>query len=202
MEQILNDYYADNAKKLHSVVDKIIRKKYGGTMDKDMTEFYSVANDVFADIIKRDRYDSSKGDFDGFLYGALDLAIIDEFKRQNRDKRKAKIEVEIDGEMKRVPVQDVYLDAPIGEDEDSTIGDTLSDQRGVEDVFFEESEEYFSPKVELYLSKLSTLQREVLRLISIDFSPNEIIKELNINKKIYDDCYNAIHSYRNISVLI
>ena len=161
MEQILNDYYADNAKKLHSVVDKIICKKYGGKTDKDMSEFYSVATDVFADILTRNRYDSSKGDFDGFLYGALDLAIIDEFKRQNRDKRKAKIEVEIDGEVKRVPVQDVYLYAPIGEDENSTIGDTLSDQRGVEDIFFEESEEYFSPKIELYLSKLSNLQREV-----------------------------------------
>ena len=31
---------------------------------------------------------------------------------------------------------------------------------------------------------------------------NEILNELNITKKQYDDCYNAIHSYRNIQILL
>ena len=53
-----------------------------------------------------------------------------------------------------------------------------------------------------YLDRLSTLQQEVLRLISIGFSPCEIIEELHINKKMYNDCYNAIHSYRNTVVLM
>ena len=53
-----------------------------------------------------------------------------------------------------------------------------------------------------YLSRLSMLQREVLRLISIGFEPSEIISELHINKKLYNDCYNAIHSYKNTSILM
>ena len=53
-----------------------------------------------------------------------------------------------------------------------------------------------------YLSRLSVLQKEVLRLTSIGFTPNEILEELHINKKQYEDCYNAIHSYRNISILM
>ena len=52
-----------------------------------------------------------------------------------------------------------------------------------------------------YLSRLSNLQKEVLRLISIGFMQNEILEELHINQKMYEDCYNAIHSYRNVSLL-
>ena len=69
-------------------------------------------------------------------------------------------------------------------------------------IFFEEKEETYSSEMKQYLAKLSVLQREVLRLISIGFEPREILDELHINKKQYEDCYNAIHSYRNISVLM
>ena len=51
MEQILHAYYDDNAKKLHRVVDRILLK-YGGVPEKDLDDFYSLANEVFADAIK------------------------------------------------------------------------------------------------------------------------------------------------------
>ena len=57
MEQILNIYYVDNAKKLRRMVDKILLK-FGGLSDKDLDDFYSLANEVFVDVIKR--YDSSQ----------------------------------------------------------------------------------------------------------------------------------------------
>ena len=53
-----------------------------------------------------------------------------------------------------------------------------------------------------YLGRLSDLQKEVLRLISIGFMPSEILEELHINQKMYEDCYKAIHSYRNIEILM
>ncbi len=34
MEQILNEYYADNARKLHRVVDRIL-SRFGGLYGKD-----------------------------------------------------------------------------------------------------------------------------------------------------------------------
>ena len=69
-------------------------------------------------------------------------------------------------------------------------------------MFFEENEDTYSAEMQKYLSRLSVLQREVLRLISIGFDPNEILTELHINKKQYEDCYNAIHAYRNTSILM
>lgn len=53
---ILDSYYADNAKKLHKVVDKIVLK-FGGLSNKDLDDFYSLANEVFTDIMKK--YDDS-----------------------------------------------------------------------------------------------------------------------------------------------
>ena len=64
---ILDLYYADNAKKLRNTVDKILFK-FGGLSNKDKDDFYSLANEVFVDVIKR--YDRTKS-FDGFLYSCL-----------------------------------------------------------------------------------------------------------------------------------
>ncbi len=134
MEEILHRYYEDNARRLHNVVNRIFYKKYGGIAGKDMDEFYSVANDVFADIIANHRYDETKGDFEGFLYGALGLAIADEWKRQNCDKRRMKRELldengnqvlDKKGKPRQVSVWDISIDAPIGEETDLTVGDML-----------------------------------------------------------------------------
>lgn len=56
MEKILILYYANNANKLHGVVDKIL-SKFGGLSDKDLDDFYSLANEVFVDVMRR--YDDS-----------------------------------------------------------------------------------------------------------------------------------------------
>ena len=65
MEKILNTYYTKNAKKLHTMVDKILFKLRFHDVDNE--DFYSLANEVFVDVIKR--YDG-KQDFDGFLYSS------------------------------------------------------------------------------------------------------------------------------------
>ena len=82
---MLDAYYADNAKKLHKTVDKILCK-FGGLSGKDTDDFYSLANEVFVDVMKR--YDNSQS-FDGFLYACLTNKIKSEMSRRNRQKRKA-----------------------------------------------------------------------------------------------------------------
>lgn len=51
-DQILNTYYAQNARKLHRTVDKILLK-FGGLSGKDFDDFYSLANEVFVDVMNR-----------------------------------------------------------------------------------------------------------------------------------------------------
>lgn len=183
MEAILNSYYANNAQKLHNMVDQILFRL---RFDVDNEDFYSLANEIFVEVLER--YDESRS-FDGFLYSCLLNKFKTEMTRRNRQKRLA-------------DKMSISINTPIGDDENSTIGDMLSDKNTVEKEFFEENKEYFSREMCQYLDRLSLLQREVLNLISIGFTPNEIIGELHINKKTYEDCYNAIHAYRNISILI
>ncbi len=185
MEHILKIYYANNAEKLHRLVDRILLK-FGGLSDKDMDDFYSLANEVFVDAMKR--YDSAQS-FDGFLYVCLFNRIKTEMTRRNREKRKA-------------DRMTVSIDAPIGDDENSTLRDVIPDSYEFENEIIKKEEEGYSGRVLLYLSKLSGLQREVLNLAMAGYHPNEIRKELRITEKQYADCNAAIHSYRNISVLL
>lgn len=184
MEQILSKYYQNNAKKLHKVVNKILLK-FGGLSDKDLDDFYSLANEVFVDVIKR--YDNSQS-FDAFLYSCLLNKIKSEMTRRNREKRKA-------------DRMSISIDTPVGDDENFTIGDMIIDDFTIEKEVFEKDEEGYSKQMLQYLNRLSTLQKEVLRLNIAGYLPGEIKEELHISEKQYADCYAAIHSYRNVSVL-
>lgn len=185
MDKMLITYYANNAKKLHKVVDKILLK-FGGLSDKDLDDFYSLANEVFVDVMRR--YDSSQS-FDGFLYSCLLNKIKTEMTRRNREKRRA-------------DRMSISIDTPIGDDENSTIGDMIADEFSIERELFDEKDEGYSKSILLYLSRLSNLQKDVLRLNIAGYLPGEIREELHISEKEYADCYTAIHSYRNVSVLL
>lgn len=184
MDNILTIYYANNAKKLHKVVDKLLLK-FGGLSDKDKDDFYSLANEVFADVIKR--YDNSQS-FDGFLYVCLSNKIKSEITKRNCEKRKA-------------DRMSISIDTPIGDEENSTLKDIIPDKRDVEREIFGEKEEGYSKKMLLYLNRLSNLQKEVLRLTIAGYTSAEICKIIHITEKQYADCQSAIHSYRNVSVL-
>ena len=181
-KKILITYYENNAKKLHAMVDKIIMK-FGGLSDKDLDDFYSLANEVFADVINK--YDNSKS-FDAFLYSCLSNKIKTEITRRNRQKRQAD----------RLTVS---LDMPIGDDINFTLADMIADKTTVEDELFRDEE--YSMKMVNYLASLSELQRKILKLIIADYLPDEIREILHINQKQYADCNAAIHAYRNVSIL-
>lgn len=183
----VNIYYADNAKKLYKMVDKILLN-FGGLSNKDYDYFYVVASDLFTVICLKDSYDSSKGDFDKFLYSCLFSKIKSEVTKRNREKRKA-------------DRMSISIDTPVGEDKNLTLGDTIADDFDVEREVLEDDEEEYSSKMLLYLSKLSNLQKEVLKRSIDGYLPNEIREELHINEKQYSDCYAAIKSYKNIKCI-
>lgn len=184
MEKILEAYYADNARKLRNMADKILfRLGVAGTVDSD--DFYSLANEVFADVLQR--YDRTQS-FDGFLYSCLCNKFKTELTRRNRQKR-------------QIDRFAISIDTPVNEEEGSTLRDVIPDSFTIEKEIFEDGEEGYSKKMLEYLSRLSGLQREVLRLTTAEYLPGEIKAELHISEKQYSDCNAAIHSYRNVSVL-
>lgn len=182
--QILDTYYADNARKLRMTVDRILYK-FGGIYGKDLDDFYSLANEVFTDVLKR--YDQEQS-FDGYLYVCLLNKIKSEMTRRNSYKRGA--------DRNAIP-----MDTPIGENGDNTIADLLADKADVESSIFGEKEEGFSMKMLLYLSRLSKKQKEILRFLIAGYSPKEIQAALHLSEKEYSECNAQIHSYKNVSIL-
>lgn len=182
-EDLINLYFKENGKKLYTMIDQILFKL---KFDVEKSDFYSLGSEIFLDALCR--YDETQ-DFNGFLYSCLINKFKTEMTRRNRQKRQC-------------DNNSISIDTPIGdEDGNFTIGDTITSKSTIEKEFFEEREECYSKEMCRYLGRLSDLQKEVLRLISIGFMPSEILEELHINKKMYEDCYQAIHSYRNISLL-
>ena len=183
-EDLVDLYFKNDGKVLYGLIDKVLFKL---KFDVEKSDFYSLGGEIFLDALCR--YDETQ-DFNGFLYSCLINKFRTEMTRRNRQKRQC-------------DNNSISIDTPIGdEDGNFTIGDTITSKSTIEKEFFEEREECYSKEMCKYLGRLSDLQKEVLRLISIGFMPSEILEELHINQKMYEDCYQAIHSYRNISVLI
>ena len=182
--RILDTYYADNARKLHRVVDRIL-SKFGGLTYKDTGDFYSLANEVFVDAIRR--YDETQS-FDGFLYSCLSNKIMSEITRRNREKRKA-------------DRMCISLDAPVGDKDGLTIGDILTDDFDIEKEIFGEISAVTS-KLEKYLAMLYRKQRALLELLSYCYRAAEIQKILHMTQKEYADTLEGIHSYEKIRILL
>ena len=180
-KDLVDLYFKNDGKVLYGLIDKVLFKL---KFDVEKSDFYSLGSEIFLDALCR--YDETQ-DFNGFLYSCLINKFKTEMTRRNRQKRQC-------------DNNSISIDTPIG-DENFTIGDTISSKSTIEKEFFEEREESYSKEMRRYLGRLSNLQKEVLRLISIGFMPSEILEELHINQKMYEDCYQAIHSYRNISLL-
>ena len=183
-KDLVDLYFKNDGKVLYSFIDKVLFKL---KFDVEKSDFYSLGSEIFLDALCR--YDETQ-DFNGFLYSCLINKFKTEMTRRNRQKRQC-------------DNNSISIDTPIGdEDGNFTIGDTIASKYTIEKEFFEEREESYSKEMCRYLGRLSNLQKEVLRLISIGFMPSEILEELHINQKMYEDCYNAIHAYRNTSILM
>lgn len=181
---VLNSYCMNEERKLKGMVDKLLLQ-FGGIEDKDKDDFYSIANEVLFDVMRR--YDG-KQQFEPFLYACLDRKIKTEMTRRNRKKREA-------------DRMSVSFNTPIGEQDGLTLGETLAAKFDIEKEVFGEKEEEYSDKMIKYLNRLSNVQKEMLRLIIAGYLPKEIKKELKLSDKEYNECELAIHSYRNVSIL-
>lgn len=184
LEPYLKPYLSDEDKKLKKMTNEILVKLKYHDVNRD--DFVSLAHEIIVKAMYD--YDFIQ-DFDGYIYSCLEKKFKTEMTRLNRQKRQA-------------DKLALSLETPIGNEEGGTLEDIVASKSTIEKDVFEDKEEGYSKEMKQYLGRLSKLQKEVLRLISIGYMPSEILEELHINQKLYNDCYNAIHSYKNISILM
>ncbi len=184
-QSILDTYYADNAKKLHRIVDGIL-SKFGGLSNKDKDDFYSLANEVFADIMKK--YDDSQS-FNGFLYSCLSNKIMSEITKRNREKRKAD----------RMAIS---FDATNESGEECCLLDFVpSDFDTFEEAIKRQEIGQYRDKVQQYISRLSNQQVNILNLLIDGYKPNEIQMILEISSTEYAEDLKIMRSFENVKIL-
>lgn len=202
MEQIIESYYKNNSKKLHDMVDRILQKLHFYNVDND--DFYSLANEIF--IYTLMDYEQSQS-FDGFLYSCLYKKFCTEMTSRTRDKRCLKIKVKEKDENGNIIettiiVPDERLDTPIGDDENSTIGDMIADDFSVEkEILKKDEREEWKKEIIEYLNGLSPLQRKIALLLSDNNTPNEICEELHITLKHFENSMKRILADEKIKPL-
>jgi hypothetical protein len=205
IEETIQWLFENDAKEMKKICNKYMMK-FGGISEMDYDDFYSqVGWDI--SIASKNYKPNDDKSFKEFIYGVIKLSVCKQMTHRNRGKRQLIVEKEdIDDVGNKTIIKEyiptVSLDAPVSEEDGMTVGEMLAHKSTIESDFFEEREDTYSEKMNRYLEKLSSLQKEVLRLISVGFMPSEILEELHITQKLYNDCYNAIHSYKNISILM
>lgn len=181
MEQILKGYYENNAKKLHNIVDKILLK-FGGLSEKDRDDFYSLANEVFSDIIKR--YDGRQS-FEGFLYVCLANKIKTEITKRNRQKRQA-------------DRMSISIDTPINDENNSTLKDIIPDKFDIDSELEKNIGDYQNDNIEKFLSSLPKIQRQIIEMKMENISVSKIKEKLGLTDKEYNEQLSQIKSFNNI----
>lgn len=184
MEAILNLYYENGAGRLRKLVDGIL-SKFGGITNKDYDDFYSIANEVFVEVLKS--YDNTQS-FEGFLYSCLSNRIKTEITARNRYKRQADRNT-------------VSLDAPVGEDNDATIADYLYADFDMEIALAERDAAYREERVERYLGRLSYIQRRIVEMKLEEVPVPRIKQELGLTEKQYEREFQELKAFSNISIL-
>lgn len=193
--KVTEQYYANNAEKLHKMVDKNL-KRYGGLSQKDIDDFYSLANEVFW-IAVNDF--NGHGDFNGFLYSRLARKIMSMITKRNRKKR-ADIEMVInDNGKKEIRYhQPLSLDAPIDSEKGDnvlTLGDVTESDFDLEIATSENIGLRFSEDVNVYLKMLPMKTRKVALLISEGYAPCDIIEKIHITQKEYQIHASIMRTY-------
>lgn len=193
--KITDQYYENNAEKLHKMVDKIL-KRYGGLSQKDTDDFYSLANEVFWVAVNDF---NGNGDFNGFLYSRLARKIMSMITKRNRKKR-ADIEMVInDNGKKEIRYhQPLSLDAPIDSEKGDnvlTLGDVTESDFDLEIATSENIGLQFSEDVNVYLKMLPIKTRKVALLISEGYAPCDIIEKIHITQKEYQIHASIMRTY-------
>lgn len=198
MMKIVNSYMENDMKKLK----KICHRVWYGKFDRsDYDELYDVAVDCLIETLIT--YNDGKARLETFLVGNIMRKTSTwmrdnkyRLKRQNllRDENGKLI---LDEKGNPQIVMNVSLD--VNTDEVKSIKENLPSRENVEREIF--TEEY-TDKVELYLQQLPRKQERVARLLSQQYTKDEILEILHITTNEYNDCLSGLRSYKNVAILM
>lgn len=203
IESAIQDLYANNQFKLKQFCNKEMTR-FGGLSHKDYDGFYSRAGLEISIAKKNNIYDPSKGKKPlEFFIGVIKRSVWKEMTDRNRGKRQNFIEteeVDKDGNIikKKKFIPTVSIDMPIGQENEMTIKDTLQSDFYIDE---EIQMKFKDEKIENFLNNLPKKQRQIAEMIMEDVPVSDIKRKLELSDKEYTDNFNAMKSFKNISIL-
>ena len=199
---ILEEYQGNNSKKLKDVVNKLIKKHFGEIPQKDLGDYYGVADSVLTDIVLKDSYDK-KQSFYAYLYKAVEKKIFSLKTAENTTKRSGKVRDKQTGEIDHDSgYKIVSIDAPMDEDSNSTIGDFLCSKASdfdLFDVIFGHNDDTVD-KVDMFLNKLSNAEREVVEAHLAGLKVKEIKEKFGLCNRQYENIMRNIRQNKAVSM--
>lgn len=190
------DYYcSDNNRELRKIVDPILANRFGWLPQKDYDDFYSIAALVVWDCEKKFNEKKVKTKkFKSFLSTCIHNKIKTRLTYMHRNKRVLKDD---DGN----PIYNTSLDAQIGDDEKTTVGDIIQSNFNMENELSEKIQIGHSENVEEFLASLSGTPKKITELIMAGLSAREIKEDLQLTDKQYQKSWDIINSYENRRIL-
>ena len=183
------DFYCENEnKELKKIVNQILAMRFAWIPQKDYDDFYSIASMVVWDC--EQKFDGKKvktNKFKSFVSTCIHNKIKTHITYMNRDKRMVKDE---NGN----PLHNSSLDAPISDEDNSTLGDYINDDFCVEEEVIGDSSE----RVECCLNSLSNIQRKIIELKMEGISVEEVKQQLNLSNSEYESHMKAIKENRTV----
>lgn len=197
-KEIISHYHDNNMMALRKICDPIIFLK--GTPSVDWDDLYSVASDTLLESLWS--YDDTKQcQFKTYLIGNIKRAFYDWTRDRHRFKR-CNLTKEIDqdgnlvkdknGKQKYVVVSDISIDAPIGEENDSTLADVLPSSFDLEAELAEEIGISDDERVQKFIGSLSEIQRQMLEMKMNEIPVSDIKKKLRLTNSEYEDNMRSI----------
>lgn len=181
--------YCENDMQLLKKISRSIFMRFNESLTGvDLDDFYSIANMTLWQAYNA--YDPDTGiSFDGFLRSCLQKKFKSELTHRHRQKR-------------ILNQFAVSLDAAGDGEEDCNLLEIIpSDFDTFEEVVKRNENQRYQDKVQLYISRLSNLQVNILNLLIDGYRTNEIRDILNLSSTELTENLQIMRSYENVKIL-
>lgn len=196
INQAVNYYYENDAKRLRDVCKSVLKKINPTISDSDLDDYYELANIIFVKALKS--YKPDKSQLQTHIRGCLDKKFRSEMRDRYTDKRFANYSGTRNYDGKSNSIYSIYHKI----NEETTIADTIASDFNIEDeIGICDREPTYSSKVENYIARLSPLQRKIALLLSNGNDMEEICLILNIEEDIYNRHMKNMRSYEKTQCL-
>lgn len=185
---ILQPYCENDMQRLKKISRSIFMRFNEPLTKADYDDFYSIANETLWKAYNS--YDPDMGiSFEGFLCSCLQKKFKTELTHRHRQKR-------------ILNQFATSLDAVKEDEEGRNLLELIpSDFDTFEEVTKRQENGQYQDKVQMYISKLSNRQIDILNLLVDGFKPVEIRQILEISAKEYSDDMQTMRSYENVKIL-